>query len=246
MTASRRPNHRPPANRKETQMTSAANRKRFPPLEYIVLAAPLLWVVPALLHPVGDPYAGIADETGRWLFVHIAQLVLAPFLGALVWVLLTGLESIAARVARAALVVWLVFFSAFDAVAGIATGVLSRYANSLAGEEREGVVSAVDFLFDDSQLAGGGFSVLGNLGHGSWIVVAIAAAVALHQARAPRAAVIAMSLSVLFAAHSGIGAAIGLVAIFVAGRLILRWRSARTTPSRTAETGLESSGAQTA
>jgi hypothetical protein len=227
-------------------MTSASNTKRLLRLAYVALAAPLLWVVPALLHPIGDPYAGIADETDRWLFVHIAQLVLAPFLGALVWVLLAGLESVAARVARAALVLWLVFFSAFDAVAGIATGVLSRHANSLAGEEREGVVRAIDFLFDDSQLVGGGFSVLGNLGHGSWMVVAIAAAVALHQAHAPRAAVIAMSLSVLFAAHSGIGAAIGLVAIFVAGRLILRWRSAPTTPSRAAETGLERSGAHAA
>jgi hypothetical protein len=145
--------------------------------------------------------------------------------------LLTGLESIAARVARAALVAWLVFFSAFDAVAGIATGVLSRHANSLAGEEREGVASAIDFLFDDSQLVGGGFSVLGNLGHGSWMVLAIAAAVALHKARAPRPAVIAMSLSTLFAAHSGIPAVIGLVALFVAGRLILRWRSAGASPS---------------
>jgi hypothetical protein len=193
---------------------------------FVLLAAPLLWMVPALLHPMGDPYAGIAGEIDKWLFVHIAQLVLVPFLGALVWMLLGGLESVAARVARAALVVWLVFFSAFDAIAGIATGVLSRHASSLAGEEREGVASAVDFLFDDSLLVGGGFSVLGSLGHGAWMVVAIAAAVALHRARAPRAAVIAMSLSVAFAAHSGVGAVIGLAALFVAARLVLRWRSA--------------------
>ena len=212
----------------------------------VLLAAPLLWLVPAALHPMGDPYAGIADETDRWLFVHIAQLVLTPFLGALVWMLLAGLESAAARVARAAVVLWLVFFSAFDAIAGIATGVLSRHANSLAGEEREGVVSAIDYLFDDSVLAGGGFSVLGNLGQGSWMVVAIAAAVALHKARAPRAAVIAMSLSVLFAAHGGIVAALGLVALLVAGHLIRRWRSAATTPSRSARRGLEHSGAHTA
>ena len=216
----------PAAARKGAGTTSLLRKAPF-----LLLAAPLLWVVPALLHPMGDPYAGIADETDRWLFVHISQLLLAPFLGALVWMLLTGLESIAARVARAALVAWLVFFSAFDAVAGIATGVLSRHANSLAGEEREGVASAIDFLFDDSQLVGGGFSVLGNLGHGSWMVLAIAAAVALHKARAPRPAVIAMSLSTLFAAHSGIPAVIGLVALFVAGRLILRWRSAGASPS---------------
>jgi len=190
----------------------------------LLLAAPLLWMVPALLHPIGDPYAGIADETDRWLFVHIAQLLLVPFLGALVWMLLRGLESGAARVARAALVAWVAFFSAFDAVAGIATGVLSRHANSLAGDEREGVIAAIDFLFDDSLLAGGGFSILGSLGHGSWMVVAIAGAVAFHKAGARRAVVVGMLLSVAFAAHSGLGAVIGLAALFVAARLALTGR----------------------
>jgi len=226
-------------------MPSAANDQRSLPLKLVVLAAPLLWVVPAMLHPAGEPYGGIADETGRWLFVHLAQLVLTPFLAAGVWRLLAGLESVAARIGRAALVLWVVFFSAFDAIAGIATGVLSRHANSLAGEEREGVVRAIDFLFD-SQLVGGGFSVLGNLGHGAWIVVAIAAGVALHQARAPRAAVAATFLSVLFASHSGLGAAVGLVAIFVAARLMTGRPSTGTAASPAAETGLESSRAQAA
>jgi len=222
-------------------MTSARRKAAL-----VLLAAPLLWLVPALLHPAGNPYAGIAGETDRWVFVHISQLLLAPFMGVLVWTLLTGLESVAARVARAALVVWLVFFSAFDAIAGIATGVLSRHANSLAGEEREGVISAVDYLFNDSTLIGGGFSVLGNLGHGSWMVVAIAAAVAFHQAGARRAVVAGMVLSVTFAAHSGVGAAIGLISLFVAARLVLTGRSAGTTPSRATPARLEGSGVPTA
>jgi hypothetical protein len=221
-------------------MTSARRKSAL-----VLLAAPLLWLVPALLHPVGNPYAGIAGETDRWLFVHLAQLALVPFLGALVWLLFAGLESAAARVARAALVVWVAFFSAFDAVAGIATGVLSRHANSLSGEEREGVIAAIDFLFDESKIAGGGFSVLGNMGHGSWLVVAIAAAVAFHQVGARRAVVAGMLLSVLFASHSGVGAAIGLVSLVVAARLILTNRSAGTTTSRARTTRLERSGVST-
>jgi hypothetical protein len=207
-----------------------------------LLAAPLLWLVPALLHPMGDPYAGIADEADRWLFVHVAQLLLVPFLAALVWMLLSRLESAAARVARVALVAWVAFFSAFDAIAGIATGVLSRHANSLAGEEREGVAAAIDFLFDDSKLVGGGLSVLGSLGHGAWMVVAIAGAVAFHKAGARRAVVAGMLLSAAFAAHSGIGAAIGLVALCVAARLVLTGRSAGTTASRAGAARLDESG----
>jgi hypothetical protein len=196
----------------------------------LLLAAPLLWVPLTFLHPAGEPYAGIAGETDRWLFVHVGQLVLTPFLAAGVWILLAGMRSVAAQVARVALVLWMVFFSAFDAVAGIATGVLARHANSLTGDDRAGIAAATDFLFDDSQLAGGEFSVLGNLGHGAWVVLAIAMAVALHRGRAPRAAVVAAAISVLFAAHSGFPAAVGLIALFTAELLVLRRMAPDTAP----------------
>jgi hypothetical protein len=198
---------------------------------FALLAAPLLWLVPAIVHPIGEPYDGIADDADRWIFVHVVQLVLMPFIAAGVWLLLDGLQSVAAWVARSALVLWLVFFSAFDAIAGIATGVLTRHANSLTGDEREGVVAAVDFLWSDSLLANGGFSVLGNLGHFSWVAVALAATVALYQARAGRVVVAATFLSVLFASHSGVGASIGLIALFVAELLMFRRRSFAATPT---------------
>ena len=138
----------------------------------------------------------------------------------------------AALLARAALVIWMVFFSAFDAVAGIATGVLTRHANGLADDERETVGKAIDFLFHDSQLAGGQFSVLGNVGHGAWVVLAIAAPVALWRAGLPRLLVAATLFSVLFATHSGAGAAVGLVALFVALLLRFRTPSGEAAPSR--------------
>jgi hypothetical protein len=197
---------------------------------FVLLAAPLLWLLPAFLHPMGEPYEGIADQANLWIYVHLAQLVLAPFLAAGVWILLGGIQSVPALVARAALALWLVFFSAFDAIAGIATGVLTRHANSLAGEEREGAVAAIDFLWADSQLAGGGFSILGNLGHFSWVIVAIAATVALYRAGASRVVVGATFISLLFASHSGLGAALGLVALFVAELLTAQRRSPETAP----------------
>jgi hypothetical protein len=211
-------------------MTSVSRK-----VSYALLAAPLVWLVPAFVHPMGDPYEGVADAVDQWIFVHVAQLVLTPFLAAGVWILLGGLQSVAAWVARCALVIWMVFFSAFDAVAGIAIGVLMRHANSLAGQDQEGVVSAIEFLWADSELAGGGFSVLGNLGHFSWVVVSIAATVALHRAGASRVIVAATFLSVLFASHSGLGAAIGLIALFVAELLTLRWRTPELAPHPAAE-----------
>jgi hypothetical protein len=236
--------HPPSARgRKEVDMTHAvspaADKKHLRPLELVVLAAPLLWVVLAILHPGGGdeppPYEGIADEANKWIFVHVGQLVLTPLLAAGVWMLLDGIQSVAAKVTWAVLALWMVFFSAFDAIAGIATGVLARHANSLAGEEREGVVRAIDFLWDDSQLAGGEFSVLGNLGQGTWLVVAIAATVALWRAGVSRLVVGATLLSALFATHSGYAAAVGLAALFVAELFRLRTRSGEAAPSRAPE-----------
>ena len=191
-------------------------------MQFLLLAAPLLWVVVAILHPGGvgnepPPYEGIADDANKWIFVHFSQLVLTPFVAWGVWMLLDGIQSVAATVARVSVVVWMVFFSAFDAIAGIAVGVLTRYANSLAGDEQEAVVGAIDFLFQDSRFAGGNnYSVLAGLGQLSWVVLVLAATVALWRAGVSRLIVGATLLSVAFAAHAGYPAAVGLVALFVA------------------------------
>jgi hypothetical protein len=206
-------------------------------LEFFALAAPLLWVVVALIHPGGvgnepAPYEGIADDANKWILVHFAQLVLTPLIAVGVWMLLGGIHSIAATVARASLVVWMVFFSAFDAIAGIAVGVLTRYANSLADDERDAVVGAIDFLFQDSKFAGGNnFSLLGDLGQFSWVVLVLAATVALWRAGASRLIVVATLLSFLFATHAGYMAAAGLIALFVAELLTFRARSAEPDPA---------------
>ena len=63
---------------------------------YLVYAGPLLWAVLIVFHPNpgGDsPYQGIRDDVDRWLFVHVGQLILTPFLFLAVWRLLDGLSS---------------------------------------------------------------------------------------------------------------------------------------------------------
>ena len=218
-------------------MSSVASSPRLRLLEFAALAATLLWVALTFLHPGGvgnepAPYEGIADDANKWILVHFAQLVLTPFVAVGVWMLLNGIHSVAATVARASLVVWMVFFSAFDAIAGIAVGVLTRYANSLAGEEQEAVIGAIDFLFQDSRFAGGNnFSLLGDLGQFSWVVLVLAATVALWRAGAARLIVLATLVSVLFATHAGYMAAVGLIALFVAELLTFRARTAEPAPA---------------
>jgi hypothetical protein len=194
---------------------------------YLVYAGPLVWAVLIVFHPNpgGDsPYEGITDVVDRWLFVHVGQLILTPFLFLAVWRLLDGLTSAAARISRAALVVWTVFFSAYDSIQGVATGILTRWANDRAAEEQAAVARAIEFVVEDSQLAGN-ISAIGLVAGASWLTVAIAAAVALHQAGAGKAVVLATCLSVVVAAHSA-PAAIGFAALFLAGVFRERQRTA--------------------
>jgi hypothetical protein len=187
---------------------------------------PLIWAVMILFHPVpgGDsPYEGIRDEVDLWLALHIAQLVLTPFLFLAVWRLLDGLNSIPALVSRSALVVWTVFFSAYDSIQGVATGILAREANGLAGEEQAGLARAIDFLVEDSLIAGD-VSAFSLIAGAAWLTCAVTAAVALHLAGAGRAIVVAAAVSTIVAAHTA-PAALGFAALFVAGILRERQRS---------------------
>ena len=198
----------------------------------LLYAGPLLWAVMIVFHPNpgGDsPFEGIRGDVDRWLIVHIGQLVLTPLVFLAVWRLLDGLKSTSARISRAALVVWTVFFSAYDTVQGIATGILTRHADGLADQEQAGFAQAIEFIVEDSLLAGN-YSFVGFVAGASWFVVAIAAAVALHKAGAGKAVVVAACLSIVVAVHTA-PAAIGFLALFVAG--VLRERE-RGKPTRKA------------
>lgn len=131
-----------------------------------VFAVPLAWAVLLLFHPnpEGDPFDAIRGVVDRWLIVHVGQLVLTPLLVLAVWRVLDGLPFRAAKVSRAAAVVWAAFFTAYDSIQGIVTGLLIRYAEAdLAGGEQAGVARALDYLVSDSRLAGN-ISAIGLVG----------------------------------------------------------------------------------
>lgn len=205
-----------------TQVPTDAPR-RLSAAGLLVFVVPLAWATLLLFHPnpEGGPFDSIRGVVDRWLIVHVGQLVLTPLLVLAVWRLTDGLPSRAATVSRAAAVVWAAFFTAYDSIQGIATGLLIRYADSdLVGGEQAGVARALDYLVSDSRLAGN-ISAVGLIGNVAWFTVALAGAVALHKAGAGKWVVIAMCVSSVFVVHVA-PAAIGLVAFAVAG--ILRER----------------------
>jgi hypothetical protein len=213
----------------------------------VLLGTPPAFAALTLFHPAEHP--GHLEDTTRWMTVHVGQLVLSVLLAYCVWFLLEGISGRAAGVARGTLPVFLVFFSAFDAVAGLATG-------WLAGADHHGVLEAgvadqaITELFDHNWLAGNA-SVTGGVGGIAWAVVAVSAAVALRGAGADRLTVALMAASLLFMVHPPPFGTIGLLALSAAtlrrDRQLRRGRSRASDPRAPEPAGRTSAqGATTA
>lgn len=180
----------------------------------LVVATPVLFAGLTLLHPMEDPWE-LGGALSRWMAVHVGQLMLTILLAYSVWLLLSGLVGRSATVARATLPIFLVAFTSFDSVAGIATGWLAMRADDQDGEARAATLGAIKYLFEDNWLAGN-LSILGGITAISWLIVVVAAAVALRAAGADRLTVTSMCGAVLFASHPAPIGTVGLIAFAVA------------------------------
>jgi hypothetical protein len=167
------------------------------PSAFVLAAVCIGWVVVALIHPTS-----LTDEDiPTWMIVHIAQLVFAPFVAFGILALLKGVEGPTAMVARGAAVFWAAWFSAYDAVAGIATGIL------IGGDARP----AGEYVFTHELITG-----LGWVAPTMWLMAVISAGLALRPTRAPLVTSIALFVSALIFTHAGPPAALGFAALAVA------------------------------
>jgi hypothetical protein len=184
----------------------------------VLVGTPLAFAAVTVFHPMASPdEPGLA--VGRWMAVHILQVPLLILLAYCIWILLDGLQSAAATTARAALPVFLVCFSAYDAVAGVATGWLAQAASDQSGADQAATLQAIDELFNNNWLAGN-FSVLGSVSAVAWAVVAVAGALALRRAGADTLTVGLMAASLLFLNHPTPSGTLGMLALFAAA---FRW-----------------------
>jgi hypothetical protein len=193
---------------------------------------PLLWGILLLFHPGGDAndvYGALQDNVTRFLVVHIGMLVFIPLMALVVYLLLRGVEGTAARVSRIALVPFVVFYSAWEVLQGIANGILVHQVNALPASERATGISLVqDFAENILVRDLGVFGTIGSLG---LIASLIAAGIALRrEAGAPLSVPILLGLAgVLITAHPPPFGPTGL-ALFIAAVLLLA-RSRRASPA---------------
>jgi hypothetical protein len=183
----------------------------------VLFGGPLGYIVLGLVHPSGD--LDVGDAAGFYIFLHVVQ----PFLIALIayglWLLVEGLESTAATVVRYALVPYLIVYSMFDAVAGVATGLIVEEANGMSAADQAAVQRMMDGIGEHPVL------VALWIGAGvTWLIPAVAAAMAVRQ-QVPRwvTAMMVVGAAIFAVGHPIPPGPIGM-ALFLGGILWLELR----------------------
>jgi hypothetical protein len=189
----------------------------------VLFGVPILYLVLGLLHPA-NPELG--DETSLFVNLHIAQLFLIWGLAYLLWLLVEGLDSPAARIARALILPFVIAYTALDAVLGIAWGIVVEKANELPVADQPAAGRLIDDLINGEPEARG---LILYWGAGLlWLAVSLSAVVAIRE-KAPRPALVLMAIgAVVFAlGHARPTGPIGM-ALFLAG---LAWFELRPRPA---------------
>jgi hypothetical protein len=139
----------------------------------VLFGAPLSYIVLGLVHPMGDLEVG--DAAGFYIFLHLVQPLLIALIAYGLWLLVDGIESQAATVVRYALIPYVILYAMFDAIAGIATGLIVREANEMSAADQAAVQRMMDGIGEHPVL------VAMWIGAGlSWLIPAVAAAIAVR------------------------------------------------------------------
>ena len=180
----------------------------------LMLVPPLLLAVLEILHPQPDFNARSLMDASTWFAVfHVIQLVLTGLVGLSVLLLADGYGRATTWATRLGLGTFLVFFSAYETLAGIGTGLAMRGARDLTAAQQEAVF---DLVKDWPGL--GPVFVLGIVGTGGLMVVLGALAAAARRQGAPRREWITLALATVFllAGHPFPGGTLAFGCLFLA------------------------------
>lgn len=205
------------------------------------MGVPLAWAVLLLFHPdvpPDDVYGGLQDDVTTYVIVHVGTLIFIGLMAVVLYQLVRDLPGTAARVARIAVIPFVVCYGAWETVIGLAIGALVQHANDAEPADRPAVAESIQSLGDNVIVGEGG--VLLAVGALSWAVAVIAAAVAIHAVGAPLAASILLGLSAIVVSHPPPIGPVGLV--FFAAAIAIWARSERASRALPA-TGAPAPGA---
>lgn len=183
----------------------------------LLVAPPLALAALEVFHPQPDANVQAVMEVATWFAAfHAIQLVLTGLIALSVLLLADSFGRATAWATRLGIGVFLVFFSAYEAVAGIGFGLAMRSARDLPAVQQEGVLSVVK----DWPGLGEPFA-LSLVGTGGWVVAVGALALAARRQGAPRREWIPIGLAALFlmGGHPFPGGTVAFGSLFIAACL---------------------------
>ena len=175
----------------------------------VIFGAPLSYLVIGAIHPM-NLYVG--DNPNLYLGIHVVQLFSIWGMALMLRFLTEGVENGPARLARAAILPYAIVYSAFDALAGIAIGLLVREANAMAPAGQQAIQSFLEHPNPHP------VEVILYLASGlTWLVAAGAALLALRGRVPAGALALLLAGSAVFAvAHPFPPGPVGMT-LFIAG-----------------------------
>ena len=138
-----------------------------------------------------------------WGTLHLLNLALFALAGLAVYLLLEDVHNFAATASRVAISVFIPLYAAFDALAGIGTGLLAQLNHQLPAAQAAVVEPLIDRYWSSPTIYA--LAVAGSI---AWVIALLAAAVALTSAERRRLAAIAAVL--VFLVGGGPGATCSL------------------------------------
>jgi hypothetical protein len=199
-------------------------------LRAFLVAAPLPFAALLTQHPMGgtDLYTEVSSNLTAWMAIHYSGIVFFPLMALVVWLLIRDISGRAATVARIALPLYAVFYTAWETVFGVGTGLLASTGRDLSGAERQGLVEATNDILASPIFGEPGLFV--SVGSLAWWTAIAAAIMALKSAGVGRAPRVLLGFGGLLAFHVPIGPA-ALVCLSAAAYLIERRRAAVPAPA---------------
>jgi len=170
-----------------------------------------------------DVYGGLRDEVTTYIIVHVGTLIFIVLLGLVLYMLVKDLPGRAARIARVAVIPFVVCYATWETVIGLAVGALVQHANEAPASDRPAMADAIQSLGDNAIVGEAG--VLVSVGALAWAVAVIAAAVAFRGVGAPLTASVLLGLSAIVVSHPPPIGPVGLVCF--AGAVAVLARSER-------------------
>jgi hypothetical protein len=146
----------------------------------LMIGVPLVLVAVEWQHPAGanaNVYVTLKPMAQEWLNIHLVQLPLFGLMFVAALNLTWGLKGKWPWVSRVALWFFVVFYTALDAIAGLAVGTI--LVHQTAQMNTATVAAVVQQLFNDP-IVGGDSSVVSLIGSWAWLIAILWAVLALY------------------------------------------------------------------